>query len=106
MDFDREKVWAVEPCPAVDGAGYSVELAVPSGEIVISDDLRPAYPRPDDKETYRFGGINTAAGQRREAELLAANGCAYGQVGNCPRMLFRPGDGRARPASTGQQAAE
>lgn len=92
LDFDREKVWAVEPCKAVDGARYSIELAVPSGEIVLSDDLRPVYPRPNDHDTFKYGGINTAAGQRLEAELLAETGCAYGQVGNCPRTLYKVDD--------------
>lgn len=93
-NFDGERVVLRTECPAVDGAPYSIDLPVPSGEMVLADDLRPVFLRPSDDESYHRcpDGVNTAFGQREEALWMIERGCAYGQTGNVSRALYRVDD--------------
>jgi hypothetical protein len=58
-----------------------IRINVPSGRLIVDDDLRSAYKIDDDG----FASYNTKRGQAQVIEAMATAGCAYGPVGNtCP----------------------
>lgn len=71
-----------EPCKFPNGLPPTEwELNVPSGKLVIANDLRKVFPLPEDD---RFD-INTALGCHMTAMSYAANGLSHAFVGNsCP----------------------
>lgn len=75
-------------CPYQDGLTSVITLAVPSGKIIVSDDLRPVYDWQEDG----MASYNSALGQKQAVEAMAAIGCAYGPVGNSCPGLYRTGD--------------
>jgi hypothetical protein len=78
-----------QPCPVPDGITTSVTLAVPSGKIVVADDLRRVYSVNEDE----MASYNSRLGQAQVTEAMAAIGCAYGAVGNTCPGLYRTGPG-------------
>lgn len=76
-----------EPCPYPDGMTSVITLAVPSGRIVVTDDLRPVY----DWDDRGMASYNSALGQHQAIEAMARAGCAYGPVGNSSPGLYRTG---------------
>lgn len=78
-----DAVYADEPCPHSDGITTVITLNVPSGKIVVSDSLHPAYSVERGSLASFF---ESALGQAEFIEAMAAIGCAYGPVGN-----FGPG---------------
>jgi hypothetical protein len=64
-----------------------ITLDVPSGKIIVTDDLRPVYDWRDEEA----GSYNTALGQLNAIRLMAEQGCAYGPVGNSCPSLYRTG---------------
>jgi hypothetical protein len=75
------------PCPYPDGVTSVITLAVPSGKVIVSDDLRPVY----DWDDSEMASYNSALGQKQAVEAMAAAGCAYGPVGNSCPGLYRTG---------------
>ena len=73
------------PCPYPNGITTTIDLNVPSGEIVVADDLRPIYNGFGDED------YNTSLGQHQVIEAFAAQGCAFGPVGNTCPGLYRTG---------------
>jgi len=86
-----------EPCPYPDGITTTVALAVPSGKLVVFDDLRDTYQLPPRVE--EFASYNSVLGQHQVIEAMAAVGCAYGPVGNTCPGLYRTGEGTYAIAS-------
>lgn len=74
-----------------------ITLAVPSGKIIVTDDLRPVYNWSDEEA----GDYNTALGQHNAIRIMAGQGCAYGPVGNSCPGLYRTGPGTYVIASPG-----
>lgn len=87
LQVTPDAVEVVNPCPFPDGITTEITLAVPSGKIVVTDDLRPLY----DWDDNQVGDYNTAAGQANAIRAMAAAGCAYGPVGNSCPDLYRTG---------------
>lgn len=85
-----------EPCPHPDGITTTITLAVPSGRIVVYDDLRHVYDGFNDD----FASYNSVLGQAQVIEAMAALGCAFGPVGNSCPDLFRTGEDTYVIAST------
>jgi len=81
-----DAVHVQDPCRYANGITTRVTLAVPSGKLVITDDLRPVYDW--DREGVDY---NTSIGQAQATETMAAQGCAYGPVGNSCPSLYRTG---------------
>lgn len=79
------------PCPvAENGITTVITLNVPSGRIIVDDDLRPVY------DGFAFEDENTAdynskLGQAQVIENFAKIGCAFGPVGNSCPGLYRTG---------------
>jgi hypothetical protein len=89
LKIEDDGIRATNPCEWPDGVTMSIRLAVPSGKLVVDDDLRPIYDGfSDDFLTY-----NSLAGQAQVVHAMAALGCAYGPVGNTCPSLYRTGDG-------------
>jgi hypothetical protein len=65
------------------------ELNVPSGKLVIANDLRGLFPLPEDEDF----DINTTMGCRLTALAYAANGMAHAFVGNSCPGVYKCGDG-------------
>lgn len=85
-----EKVQITAPCTLPDGITTKILLDVPSGKIIVTDDLRPVYDGFNDRE---FAPYNTAMGQAQVVQGYASQGCAYGPVGNSCPGLYRTGEG-------------
>ena len=81
-----DTVRAQDACPYAEGITTRVTLRVPSGKLVITDDLRPLYTWDRDSFDY-----NASIGKARVIETMAAQGCAYGPVGNTCPSLYRTG---------------
>jgi hypothetical protein len=80
-----------EPCPVPDtGITTVITLNVPSGKIIVNDDLRPVYDAFDPAEE-KFATYNSILGQAQVVEAFAAQGCAFGPVGNTSPGLYRTG---------------
>lgn len=99
VDMDSTSAWAVEECPVPDGLTTSILLEVPSGVLVVDDDLRDVYDWCDkDNEGYRkdpegLKDYNSLLGQAQVIHLMAERGCAYGPVGNSCPGLYQTGEG-------------
>lgn len=73
------------PCPLPDGVTTTITLAVPSGKIIVSDDLRPTYRLDEDARP----DINSSLGMQLKGLAMAGIGCAWGFVGNSSPGLYR-----------------
>lgn len=98
LDVRDGAIVAREPCPLPDGITSVVTLAVPSGRMIVTDDLRGVYGRWDEEGMASY---NSVLGQHQAIEAMAREGCAYGPVGNtCPGM-YRTGEDAYVIASVG-----
>ncbi|MCX4682353.1 hypothetical protein OG413_45040 [Streptomyces sp. NBC_01433] len=82
-----DSVEVQDPCPYPNGITTDITLIVPSGKLLVTDDLRPVYDWQDDAAA----DYNTALGQAQVVEAMAAIGCAYGPVRNSCPGLYRTG---------------
>lgn len=87
-----------EPCPYPDGITTVTTLKVPSGKLIVSDDLRPAYDWQDRDLTASY---NSALGQHQAILAMSAQGCAYGPVLNTSPGLYRTPEGLLIVATPG-----
>ncbi|GLF99937.1 hypothetical protein [Streptomyces yaizuensis] len=72
-----------DPCPYPMGITTEVTLDVPSGKLIVSDDLRDVY----DTDFFAGADYNTTLGQAQVIKAMAALGCAFGPVSNtCPGL--------------------
>ncbi|MEW1548394.1 hypothetical protein [Streptomyces tsukubensis] len=76
-----------EPCPYPDGITTTITIDVPSGKLLIADDLRPVF----NWDGNAIASYNSILGQAQAVEAMAAVGCAYGWVGNSCPGLYRTG---------------
>ncbi len=94
-EFDTETNGQVvrltgEPCKFPDGLPLTEwELNVPSGKLVVANDLRRIFPLPEDEDF----DVNTTRGCRQTALAYAANGMAHAFVGNTCPGVYKLGDG-------------
>lgn len=96
LAFSDDEVTVATPCEYPDGITTVITLAVPSGRLIVADSLRPAYDWKDADLTVSY---NAALGQAQAAKAMAAQGCAFGYVGNTCPGLYRTGDGTYAIAS-------
>jgi hypothetical protein len=89
LEITAEGARMPQPCPVPDGITTSVTLQVPSGKIVVADDLRRVYS----VDKSEMASYNSTLGQAQVTEAMAAAGCAYGPVGNTCPGLYRTGPG-------------
>jgi hypothetical protein len=76
------------PVPA-DGITSVILLEVPSGKIVVDDDMRPMFSGFDHDG---FASYNSVLGQHQVIEAFAEDGCAFGPVGNSCPGLWKVGE--------------
>jgi len=79
-------VWIDKPCEYPDGIVTEYELNVPSGKIVVDDDLRTWFPVDEDYD------VNGTIGCHLSSLAAAEIGMAYGFVGNTCPHVYRNGD--------------
>lgn len=89
MRVDGDAVHIDEPCPAAGGITTVIRLEVPSGKIIVADDLRGVY---DGFDHDGFASYNSALGQHQVIEAMAELGCAFGPVGNSCPSLWKTGE--------------
>jgi hypothetical protein len=82
-----DAVHVLDPCPYPNGITTEITINVPSGKIIVADDLRPVF-KWDDSTMARYG---TTIGQAQAIKAMAAIGCAYGPAYNCGLGLWRTG---------------
>jgi hypothetical protein len=95
LDITGTAVTVRAPCLYRGGFTGLNTLAVPSGKVIVSDDLRPVYNWDDSK----MASYNSALGQKQAADAMAKAGCAYGPVGNSCPGLYRISEDRYAIAS-------
>jgi hypothetical protein len=78
------KLVAKNACGLTEGVPMVIELAVPSGKIIVTDSLRPVFD-------FDLLNYNSKAGQAEAQQIMAAQGCAFGPVGNSSPSLVRIG---------------
>lgn len=102
-----DAVRVIDPCPYPDGITSVVEVAFPSGRIIVTDDLRPVFNWRDEHGNDSFASYNTALGQHQAILEMAKQGCAYGPVGNtCPSLYRLPAPGKFVIASPAYSESE
>ncbi|MFI7641894.1 hypothetical protein [Nonomuraea sp. NPDC049400] len=84
-----DAVHVQDPCPYPDGITATITLQVPSGKLLVSDDLRPVY----NLDRTGMASLNTALGRAQAAEAMGKIGCAFGSTLNCGLGLYPTGDG-------------
>lgn len=76
-------------CPiSEEGLTWDIELAVPSGKMIVSDDLRPVYNIPLRHEVD-VPGYSSTLGHKLHSEEHAAIGCAFGPTSNIGLGLYK-----------------
>lgn len=91
--------FAGEPCKFPNGLPLTEwELNVPSGKLVVANDLRELFPLPEDEGA----DINTTMGCRLTALAYAANGMSHAFVGNSCPGVYKCGDGLFKIANEPQ----
>ena len=78
------KLVAKTACTLTEGIPMVIEIAVPSGKIIVNDSLRQAFD-------FDLMNYNSKAGQAEAQQIMAAQGCAFGTVGNSSPSLVRVG---------------
>ncbi|WP_328973633.1 hypothetical protein [Streptomyces sp. NBC_00239] len=76
-----------EPCAYPMGITTEITLNVPSGKLIVTDDLRDVY----DVDFDAGASYNSALGQAQVVEAMAAIGCAFAPVGDSSPNLYRDG---------------
>ncbi len=89
---------AGEPCALPNGFEPNEwELNVPSGKIVVANDLREWFPLPEGDGEIE--SVNTVLGCRQTAQAYAAVGMAHAFVGNTCPGVFKISDEKFKIAS-------
>jgi hypothetical protein len=78
------------PCTQTDGITVTTRLNVPSGKLIVSTDLRPVYDGYGNEATDP--AYDSTLGLARTVERFAAQGCAFGFVGDNWPDLYRTGE--------------
>lgn len=82
-----DAVEVLDPCPHPNGITTTVTLNVPSGQIILTDNLRPTY----DCDRDGFASYNSTLGQSQVVHAMASVGCAFGPVLDTSPGLYRTG---------------
>lgn len=72
------------------------ELNVPSGKIVVANDLRKWFPLPEGNSNFDVAGV---LGGRQTAQACAAVGMSHAMVGNSCPSVFKLADGQFKIAN-------
>jgi len=87
-----------EPCALPNGFEPNEwELNVPSGKILVANDLRRWFPLPEGDGDIQ--SVNTVIGCRQTAQAYAAVGMSHAFVGNTCPGVFKLADGSFKIAS-------
>ncbi|MFI2790736.1 hypothetical protein [Kitasatospora sp. NPDC018614] len=81
----EEAAHVQEPCSHPDGITTTITLSVPSGRLLVSDNLRPVYNWGDDA----LVDYNCVLGRDRAIKVMAAIGCAFGPASDRSLGLYR-----------------
>lgn len=78
-------------CPMPNGTVTTYTVEFTSGKIIVTDDLRPQFDWRTDGEDHPdiTASYNSVLGQQQVIQHMAAQGCAYGPVGNTSPGLYR-----------------
>ena len=100
LETDGKTLRTVSQCPYPDGPIFDFELNVPSGKLVVANDLRPLFDFIGDFD------INTCVGGMKHSLAMSENGCAQGFVGNTCPGVYRLDDNRLTVADAGRREEE
>lgn len=88
--------FAGAPCPYPNGLPLTEwELNVPSGKLVVANDLRHVFPLPEGDDF----DINTIRGCIETSLVYAANGMSHAYVGNTCPAVYKYGEDRFKVAT-------
>lgn len=89
LGFDGTGITVLnDPCPYPDGLVTEWELNVPSGKIVVANDLRDWFPSDEDHD------VNSMLGTHLTTLGYAEVGMSHGFVGNTCPDVYRDGEDR------------
>lgn len=97
-DSAETTVSTEEPCTRPDGVLTEFFLDVPSGKLVVGNDMRDIFEISAQRE-QSFFSYNTALGQHQYMCEMAAIGCAYGVVGNSSPGVYKVDEGHYQVAN-------
>ncbi|MCI4659719.1 hypothetical protein [Cryobacterium zhongshanensis] len=80
------KLVAKSACALTEGVPMVIELAVPSGKMIVHDSLARVFD-------FDLMNYNSKLGQAQAQQIMAAQGCAFGPVGNTSPSLVKTGEG-------------
>lgn len=88
LGYDGQRLLVVgdDPCPHPGGLQTEWELNVPSGKLVVANDLRTWFPTPEDYS------VNALIGQHLTTLAYAKVGMSHGFVSNTSPHVFQTGD--------------
>lgn len=75
-------------CSLPTGITTVVDLKVPSGKMIVTDDLRDIYQI----DASPRAGYNSLKGRAQVTQAMGELGCAYGAVGNSSPDLYQTGE--------------
>lgn len=87
---EQDGAYIDTPCQQTGGITVTTRLNVPSGKIIVSTDLRPAYNGYGTPEDPAY---DSTLGLAQTVERFAEQGCAFGFVGDNWPNLYRTGEG-------------
>lgn len=88
-------IQAKNPCPHPNGISLTFELNIPSGVMVVANDLRDHFNFEDDFN------VNTAMGIVKTTKAMEKIGCAHAFVGNSSPGVYKTGENTFIVASSG-----
>lgn len=95
---DADGAYIDTPCKQTNGTTVTTRLNVPSGKLIVSTDLRPAY---DGYNLGEFPAYDSTLGLAQTVERFAQQGCAFGFVGDMWPDLWQTGPDTYVLANTG-----
>lgn len=95
---EQDGVYIDTPCEQTDGITVTTRLNVPSGKIIVSTDLRPAYDGYNHRHSPSY---DSTLGLAQTVERFAEQGCAFGFVGDMWPDLWKTGPDTYVLANTG-----
>jgi hypothetical protein len=90
---EPSKLVAKTSCALTDGIPMVIELAVPSGKMIVTDALQPVFD-------FDLLNYNSKAGQAEAQQIMAAQGCAFGPLSNSSPSFVRIGEAGADGATS------
>ena len=79
----------LEKCEINGSEPYTVEIDIPSGEMVVANELRDLFPKLNTLDRYPHYSLNCLGGRKHCTEWYAQHGYVEMNVGNCSCVMYQ-----------------